>query len=157
MQETLSLNKSDNKNYSFIAKSILTLFAIVFFLTSCSFGSFAPRSVHGYEISVVTKKADSYDQKYLNKSSRYVFGKNETYVAYFEGKIDSAGDYSYRRKGRNKAQLVFSYSDTYGVNDYVMILTFVNEKAGYWEGSGYKDAVNAEKGTFTVLKGNFKK
>lgn len=156
-QEILFLNKPKKKYTYLNLKAVFTLLALSFFLTSCFFNNLAPKNIREYEIAFLSKKVDSFNEEYLNKVDRYVFNKNGTYISYFEGKIDSAGDYSYRRKGKNKAQIVLSYNDNYGINNYMIELTFINEKSGSWEGSGHQDAVNSQGGTFTVLQGHLKK
>lgn len=139
------------KALTFTSK-IIFFFFILLVLTNCSFKDYAPRTIKGCEIQIITTKASEVDERYLKNISVYSFKQNGTYTLTLAGKLDEAGDYSYVRKGRNRGDIVLTYNDPNGESSYGLDLTFINSNMGTWTDHYSAPNYITEVGTFTIVK-----
>ena len=134
----------------------VALFALIVLVVSgCSLQSYAPKKIKNYEFQVSLKKATSDDSGFLKNTAYYSFHPGGNYTLVLAGKNRQNGDFSYRRTGRNSAQIICTYNTPNGQFSYEIKVAFVGPKMGTWEDTYQKYSAggfSSESGTFTIVK-----
>lgn len=134
-------------------KNIFLFLPLMFLILSCSSNKgYAPKRISGYIIQTTSMTADRLDKSWLSTEAYYSFHSDQTYQLTAKGEDLEVGEYSYRKTGSNKCEIVLDYAKDTESGIYTLFLEFTTAGSGNWQAHYTYSYNDKEIGTFKVVK-----